>query len=108
MCGDSSTVAATTYAAFEQIADTQLVANLCHVLLCAFVAHDGSARDDAELGGLQLAELSNHLFGETIGKIIFIRIPAQIDKGKHRKHGLLRGGVPCRTEIPRYQDHCYG
>ena len=52
LCRDAHAVTATTHAALEQIANAQLPTNLGDVLLCAFVPHDGGARDHTELARL--------------------------------------------------------
>lgn len=84
-------IAAAAHAAFEQITNSEFLADLGNGFFCTFVSHDGGSHDHAKLGGLELAELGDHLFGQTISKIIFARITAQIRKREHCKHGSWRG-----------------
>ena len=94
-------ITAAAHAAFEQITNSEFLTNLGNVFFCTFVSHDGGSGDYPKLGGLELAELGDHLLRQTIGKIIFARITAQIRKGEHCKHGSLTGRSQ-RPESPRH------
>src|SRR5579864_6371613 len=107
LCRDAHAVSAAPNAPLQQITDTQFPGNLRGGLFCILIVHGRRSRDYSELRGLELAELRSHLLGETVGKIILMRVPTQIYKGKDRKHGFLRGSVPWLPEMPRYQNPRY-
>src|SRR6266436_4896272 len=102
--GNAHAVSTAPNAPLQQIAHTQFPGNLRGSLLGVFVSYSRGSCDHSELGGLELAELGNHFLRKTIGKVILVRVPAQIYKGKDRQHGSLRRGVAWWPEMTPYQN----
>ena len=80
---DADAIAVAAHAAFEQIVDAKLAADLAGAFRRSLEQHRRRARDDAEPARAQPADLRDHFFGQAVAEIFLRRIAAQIRERQH-------------------------
>src|SRR5258706_918618 len=81
---DAHALAGLAYAAFDDIADAEFLADLLQVDGPALVGERRVARDDEEPA--QLRERRDEVLAEAVGKIFLLCIAAHVDEGEHGDH----------------------
>ena len=81
--GNAEATALSSEGALDEIGGIELTADLRECPGGVLVAHDGSAADDAEVSGIDIADGGDGLFGKAVGEILALRTGAQILKRQH-------------------------
>jgi hypothetical protein len=95
---DADALALAAYAAFENIAGVQRLADVANVACLALVLECGIARDHEQAA--DLGEVGDQVFGHPVGEIGLVRVAAHVVERQHgnrRLSGGHRGGNLCRT-----------
>ncbi len=79
--GDAHAVAAFAHAAFDHVADAELLRDLSDVHRLALVSERRVARDHEEPA--QLGERRDDVLADAVGEILLLRLPAHVDERKH-------------------------
>ena len=77
-------------AAFQHVVDAEILADLADVLARILVEHRCRASDDAEVTGIERAELGDHFFREAVAEELLLGVVAQILKWQDRQSGARR------------------
>ena len=85
--GDAHAVARLAHAAFQDIGDAELRADLLHTDGLAFVDEGRIARDHQEPA--QPGERGDDVLADAVGEILLLRIAAHVVEGEHRDGGPL-------------------
>ena len=91
--GDTNTVAAFAYAAFDHVAHAQLFGDLLQMNGFAFVSERGVSSDHKKPA--QLGERGDDVLTDTVGEVFLLRVATHIDE---REHG---DGRPVRQRQSR-------
>ena len=108
--GDAHAVAALAHAAFEHVADAELVGDLLHVDGLALVDERRVARDHEEPA--QLRQRGDDVLADAVGEILLLRFAAHVGEGQHGDGGPVgqrqatgvgcadgAGGRPARSHV---------
>ncbi len=95
---DPQPVAGAPHAAFEHVADAEVLRDLAHVDGAALVDEGGIAGDHRE--GLEAAERRDDVLDHAIGEIVLLGVAAQVLERQHRERGndRLVSGLPAFVE----------
>src|SRR5213593_4095725 len=99
----SNEIALVSNAAFEQVIDRELAADLARAFRGSFEPHRRAPREHAELAGAEAPDLGDHFLGEAVAEVLLSWIVAHVRKRQHdqaKRAGLLLG-FPDRERDPR-------
>src|SRR5882757_5872023 len=86
---DAQMIPASAKAVFQHILNREVTSNLVQALVTAFVSHHRGSRDDSQLLRMKPAQLFNHLFRQTIRKVLLFRVRSEILEGQHGNDDLF-------------------
>jgi hypothetical protein len=84
LCRDAYSPACTEYAAFQHARNPKLLTDTANTLAAPFVAHCRRARDHSEPLRIQLAELRDHFFRQSVAEVLLSSGGAQVLKWEYR------------------------
>ena len=82
---DAHALAVLAHAAFDHVADAELLGDLLHVDGLALVGERGVARDHEEPA--QLGQRGDDVLADAVGEILLLRIAAHVGEGQHGDGG---------------------
>src|SRR6476660_7096742 len=85
--GHANATAGLAYAAFEDIANAKLSADLLHVHRASLVSQARVVRDDEQ--PLDACEASDYVVDHSIGEVLLLRIAAQVGERQNGDGGLF-------------------
>ncbi|MET4092888.1 hypothetical protein ABID60_008643 [Bradyrhizobium sp. S3.5.5] len=87
LTGNSDSIAGLAHTAFEHVANAQLLTDLFDVDRPALVGQSRMSRDDEKR--LRTRQSRNDVLDHTVGKIVLLRIRAQVGEWKDRDRGFV-------------------
>src|SRR6266852_4309587 len=87
---DAQMIPVPAKAIFQHILNSKVTTNLVQALVTVFVSHHGGSRDDSQLFRVKPPQLCNHLFRQTVRKVLLFGIAREILEGQHGQHDFFR------------------
>src|ERR1700722_15873437 len=85
LCRYSHPLRIAPHAALDNMLDPQIPSDLGNRLLRVLILHHRSPGNYPEMTWIEVSELADHLFGQSIAEIFLPRIPGEILKWQHRQ-----------------------
>src|SRR6267378_2045477 len=109
---DAQMIPAPAKAVFQHILNRKVTPNLVQALVTVFVSHHGGSRDDSQVFRVKPPQLCNHLFRQTVRKVLLFGIAGEILEGQHGQHDFFRSWRRRSPKTPPggiardYQNNC--
>src|SRR3984957_1338238 len=108
LCRYSHPLRIAPHAALDNMLDPQIPSDLGNRLLRVLILHHRSPGNYPEMTWIEVSELADHLFGQSIAEIFLPRIPGEILKWQHRQHDSARLLSRAAPRTPRPNGICHG
>jgi hypothetical protein len=97
---DSDVVGVPADAPFDDVLHAELAPDLIQRRLAALVTHHGSARDHSQVPGIEISDLHDHFFGQSVAEIVLAGIAGEVLKREDGEHDPCGGRLRDRGAGP--------